>query len=88
MNAIIAAAGSIAVVLSLVTAFLGLVNQRRAAHALTVADSTAGKVEFISVQVDGRLSQLLERQSQLLDALHAADVPVPPVPPRPPEGAG
>jgi hypothetical protein len=87
VNAVIAAAAAIAVVLSLVTAVLGLVNQRRAAHALTVADSTAGKVESISVQVDGRLSKLLERQSQLLDALHAADVPVPPRPPEAPEHA-
>lgn len=81
MSTVIAAAAFIAVLLGLVTAILGLVNQRRAAHALRVANDTAGKVQSISVQVDGRLSTLLERQSQLLDALNASGVAIPPKPP-------
>jgi hypothetical protein len=78
--AIIAAA---AVVLGFITAILGLVNQRRSATAMALAEKTAGKVASISVQVDGRLSMLIERQAQLLDALHQSGVPVPPKPPDP-----
>jgi biopolymer transport protein ExbB/TolQ len=73
---IVAGLAFAAVVLGLVTAILSLVNQRR-------AKTTAEKVQSISVQVDGRLSTLLERQSQLLDALHQSGTPVPPVPPAP-----
>jgi hypothetical protein len=73
---IVAGLAFAAVVLGLVTAILSLVNQRR-------AKTTAEKVQSISVQVDGRLSTLLERQSQLLDALHQSGTPVPPVPPVP-----
>jgi biopolymer transport protein ExbB/TolQ len=73
---IVAGLAFAAVVLGLVTAILSLVNQRR-------AKTTAEKVQQISVQVDGRLSTLLERQSQLLDALHQSGTPVPPVPPVP-----
>lgn len=70
MSAVIAGAAFVAVVLSLVTAILGLINQRR-------VKVTADKVQSISVQVDGRLSTLLERQSQLLNALHQSGTPVP-----------
>jgi hypothetical protein len=70
----------IAVVLGLVTAVLGLVNQRRSARAVRLAEETAGKVHNISVQVDGRLTDLLERQAQLLGALHESGTPVPPHP--------
>lgn len=69
----IALIGAAAVALGLVTAILGMVNQSR-------ARKTAEKVHQISVEVDGRLSELLERQAQLLSALHAGGVPVPPKP--------
>lgn len=74
---ILSAIAGVAVVLGFVTAVLGLVNQRR-------SRATAEKVQSISVQVDGRLSALLERQSQLLDALHASGTPIPPKPPETP----
>jgi hypothetical protein len=80
----LAVIASAAVLLGFITAVLGLLNQRRAAKAMVIAESTAGKVQSISVQVDGRLSALLERQAQLLGALHEADVPVPPRPPEQP----
>jgi hypothetical protein len=67
---IIAVAVSVSAALGCITAVLGLLNQRRTAK-------TAAKVDNISVQVDGRLSTLLERQSQLLEALHAGGVPIP-----------
>jgi hypothetical protein len=76
--ALIAAA---AVVLGFITAILGLLGQRRAQKSLVIAEKTAGKVQSISVQVDGRLSELIERQAQLLDALHQSGTPVPPRPP-------
>jgi hypothetical protein len=76
----VSAIAGAAVVLGFVTAILGLVNQRR-------TRVTADKVQSISVQVDGRLSQLLERQSQLLDALHESGTPVPPRPPETPPAA-
>lgn len=74
---IVSAIAGAAVVLGFVTAVLGLVNQRRSRE-------TAEKVQSISVQVDGRLSALLERQAQLLDALHASGTPIPPKPPEAP----
>lgn len=80
--ALIAAA---AVLLGFITAILGLVNQRRAENTRKLAESTAADVQSISVQVDGRLSTLLERQAQLLDALHASGTPVPPKPPETPQ---
>ena len=73
MSILIAIVGATAVVLGLITAILGLVNQRR-------TRKTALDVQKISVQVDGRLSTLLERQAQLLDALHQSGTPVPPRP--------
>jgi hypothetical protein len=74
---IVSAIAGVAVVLGFITAILGLVNQRR-------TRVTADKVQSISVQVDGRLSTLLERQSQLLDALHESGTPIPPKPPEAP----
>jgi hypothetical protein len=76
VNALLAVIASLAVVLGFITAVLGLANQRRIRH-------TASDVQQISVQVDGRLSTLLERQAQLLDALHQSGTPVPPIPPEP-----
>jgi hypothetical protein len=76
--------GGLAVVLGLVTAVLGLLNQRRISRAAAAAGQVAVKVQEISVQVDGRLSMLLERQAQLLGALHESGTPVPPRPPEPP----
>lgn len=73
-STVLAAIAGAAVLLGFITAVLGLVNQRRVRE-------TADKVQSISVQVNGRLSQLLERQSQLLDALHESGTPVPPRPP-------
>jgi len=76
--------GGLAVVLGLVTAVLGLLNQRRITAAAAAAAGVAVKVQEISVQVDGRLSMLLERQAQLLGALHESGTPVPPRPPETP----
>jgi hypothetical protein len=89
---VLAAIAGAAVVLGFVTAVLGLINQRRSRSTALLAASTAGQVQSISVQVDGRLSTLLERQSQLLDALHASGTPIPPkpaeAPPPDPGGPG
>ena len=85
MNHLAAYIASGAVVLGFVTAVLGFIAQRRAGHAARVAQETAVQVSSISVQVDGRLSTLLERQSQLLDALHQGGIAVPP---KPGEGEG
>lgn len=73
MSTLLATIGSVAVILGFITAVLGLLNQRK-------IRSTASDVQQISVQVDGRLSALLERQAQLLGALHESGVPVPPHP--------
>lgn len=78
MSAVIAAAAFVAVLLSLVTALLGLLNQRR-------ARVIAEKVQSISIQVNGHLSALLERQDQLLGTLQKSGIPIPPpVPPAAP----
>ena len=71
----------VAVVLGFITAVLGLLNQARIRKAAADAEITAGKVQQISVKVDGRLSGLFERQAQLLGALHESGTPVPPLPP-------
>jgi hypothetical protein len=76
MPALLAVMASLAVVLGFVTALLGLLSQRK-------SRSTAGKVQEISVSVDGRLSALIERQAQLLEALHSSGTPIPPVPVQP-----
>jgi hypothetical protein len=76
----ISAAALAAVILSLITAVLGLMNQRKIKDAATTAEGTAGKIEKISIDVNGRLSLLFERQAQLLGALHDAGVPVPALP--------
>lgn len=71
MSAVIAAAAFVAVLLSLITALLGLLNQRR-------ARVIAEKVQSISIQVNGHLSALLERQDQLLGTLQKSGIPIPP----------
>jgi outer membrane murein-binding lipoprotein Lpp len=71
MTTALAIIGILAVVLGFVTAVIGLANQRR-------IRSTASDVQNISVQVDGRLSALLEREAQLLAALHGSGTAVPP----------
>jgi hypothetical protein len=96
MNHLAAYVAAVAVLLGFITAVLGLVNQRRAntatglaAKAARLAEETAGTVQSISVQVDGRLSALFERQAQLLDALYKSGTPVPaplPAPPQTPAG--
>lgn len=68
--------GFVTAVLGLAATVLGLLNQRR-------IRGTARDVQSISVQVDGRLSTLLERQAQLLGTLNEHGVPVPPRPPEP-----
>lgn len=73
-----------AVVLGFVTAVLGLGNQRKIKAAAVTTAQTAVKVESISVSVDGRLSELIDRQAQLLDALRASGTPVPPRPEKTP----
>jgi hypothetical protein len=80
VTALLAAVAFAAVLLGFITAVLGLVNQRRSKNAVAIAEATAGKVQSISVNVDGRLSALIERQAQLLDALHTSGTPVPPIP--------
>jgi hypothetical protein len=70
---ILAILGILAVIGGLAASILGLISNVRAAK-------TGKKVQEISVQVDGRLSTLLERQAQLLAAMHAADLPIPPKP--------
>lgn len=80
MNHLAAYIASGAVVLGFVTAVLGFLNQRHVQRATALAEETAVQVQSISVQVDGRLSTLLERQSQLLDALHQGGIAVPPKP--------
>lgn len=81
MSAFLAVVASVAVLLGFVTAILGLVNQRRISNAHAAAANTAREVQNISVNVDGRLSELIERQAQLLGALHESGTPVPPPPP-------
>lgn len=71
MSTVIAAAAFVAVLLSLITALLGLLNQRR-------ARVIAEKVQSISIQVNGHLSALLERQDQLLGTLQKSGIPIPP----------
>jgi hypothetical protein len=62
------------VLLGAITSVVSLFNASRAAR-------TAAKVQEISVNVDGRLSTLIERQAELLGTLHEAGVPIPPPPP-------
>ena len=88
MNTALAILASLAVVLGFSTAVLGFFNQRQIAKAAEkaialakVAAATAAEVQTISVNVDGRLSTLIERQAQLLGALHESGTPVPPRPP-------
>jgi hypothetical protein len=81
VESVIAIVGSIAVILGFCTAVLGFFNQQGARKALEAAEATNQKVQEISVNVDGRLSALIDRQGQLLGALHEYQVPIPPVPP-------
>jgi hypothetical protein len=69
-----------AVLLGFVTAILGYLNQRRIKTTAAAAEVVAGKVQEISVNVDGRLSRLFERQAQLLGTLHESGIPIPPMP--------
>ena len=85
MSAFLAVIASVAVLLGFVTAVLGMINQRRITRTTATATETAGKVAEISVNVDGRLSELIERQAQLLGALHESGTPVPPRPAPPGE---
>lgn len=63
----------VAVLAGAISAVLGLLNQ-------TKIKRTASTVSEISVNVDGRLSALFERQAQLLAALHENNVPIPELP--------
>lgn len=81
MGTFLAIVASIAVVFGFATAVIGLLIQRRIAKQAQITAATAREVQQISVQVDGRLSMLLERQAQLLGALHESGTPVPPRPP-------
>jgi Na+-transporting NADH:ubiquinone oxidoreductase subunit NqrF len=71
VNDVIVVLVALTALLGLATAVIGLLNQRRTVR-------TVAKVERISVQINGRLSALLERQDQLLGVLHDNDIPVPP----------
>jgi hypothetical protein len=63
----------LAVVLSFITALLGLVAARR-------AKATAATVQQITVSVDGQMSGMILRIDQLLEAMHSEGVAVPPAP--------
>ncbi len=73
MTAVTSVAAFAAVLLGLLTAVLGFMNQRK-------INASSAKVDRISVDVDGRLSLFIARQVQLLDALQQAGVPVPDMP--------
>lgn len=77
MNILLTVLGALAVVAGCAASILGLVSNARAAR-------TGKEVQNISVQVDGRLSTLLERQAQLLATMHQAGVPIPDRPAEPP----
>lgn len=77
MSALLAVLGALAVVAGCAASILGLISNARAAR-------TGREVQNISVQVDGRLSTLLERQAQLLAAMHQAGTPIPDRPAEPP----
>jgi hypothetical protein len=70
MSTALAILAALAVFMGMVTAILGVINQRR-------ISKTAEKVQTISVNVDGRMSEYILRVAQLTEALHAGDVPVP-----------
>jgi hypothetical protein len=88
MPALLAVIASLAVLLGFITAVLGLLNARATRRAVKEAAATTAKVQEISVNVDGRLSTLIERQAQLLDALHSSGTPIPPIPPPASPGSG
>lgn len=66
-----------------VLVILGSLTGAAGLAASLIAARTGRKVQKVSVQVDGRLSILLERQAQLLAAMHEAGTPIPD---RPAEG--
>lgn len=74
-----------AAILGFLTVVIGLLNQQKIKKTAAIAGQTSEKVQKISVDVDGRLSNLIERQAQLLGALHESGTPIPPaLPPAPP----
>jgi hypothetical protein len=87
MSVILPILAAAAVLLGFTTAVLSLITQRHAAAASAMAAETAARVQQISVQVDGRLTMLLEREAQLLGVLHESGTPVPPRPPELPPAA-
>lgn len=70
---IITVIAPLAVVLSFITALLGLIAARR-------AKTIAATVQQITVSVDGQMSRMILRIDQLLDAMHLEGVAVPPAP--------
>jgi len=71
----------ITAILGFLTVTVGLLNQQKIRKAAAIAGQTSEKVQEISVKVDGQQSDLIERQAQLLSALHESGTPVPPAPP-------
>jgi hypothetical protein len=75
-------------VLGFLAVVLGLLNQWRITRASATTAATAGKVQEISVKVDGTMTSLLTRVDQLVGSMHdqGATVPtaLPPPPPAPP----
>lgn len=67
-----------AAILGFLTVVIGLLNQQKIKKTAAIAGQTSEKVQKISVDVDGRLSDLIERQAQLLGALHESGTPIPP----------
>jgi hypothetical protein len=71
MTAILALVASVAVLLSFITAVIGLLNQRKIKHA-------ASSVQEVHVLVNAQLSKVLARVDQLSALLTKHDIPVPP----------
>lgn len=60
MNLALAVMGTAAVVLGLVTAVFGWLNQRHGLRAIALSERTEAKVQTVSVLINGHLSALLQ----------------------------
>ena len=70
---------SMTAVLGLVTAIMAARAQGKAAKAMEITEGTHREVQTISVNVDGQLSRLFEREDRLVRVLAAAGVTIPPL---------
>jgi hypothetical protein len=80
VNGVIVVIAGASAVLGLASAFIGIMNGRRAIEAARLAKEQAGIVQKISVEVDGRLSAFIAREMQLTGILKDEGIPVPPMP--------